>query len=111
MSQKLLLFELAARRCAVLARDVVEFVRAVEIRPLPHAPLVVEGIIDLRGEIVPVLDIRSRFRLAARPLQPSDHFLVVIAGARKVALRVDRALSLLELATLPVADALHLPED
>jgi purine-binding chemotaxis protein CheW len=110
-SQELLLFELSARRCALLAREVIEIVRAVEIRRLPHAPLVVEGIIDLRGEIVPVLDIRSRFGLPARPLRPSDHLIVVLSAGRKVALRVDRALSLLELEILALADAVHLPED
>jgi purine-binding chemotaxis protein CheW len=38
-----------------------------------------------------VLDVRARFRLPAKPLDPSDHFIVAAAGPRGVILRVDRA--------------------
>jgi purine-binding chemotaxis protein CheW len=43
---------------------------------------------------VPVLDLRARFRLPGRPVEPTDHFIVAWAGQRQVALRVDRALEL-----------------
>ncbi len=65
--------------------------RAVAITPLPDAPALVEGVVNVRGRILPVLDVRARFRLPARPLDPSDHFIVASAGARGVILRVDRA--------------------
>jgi purine-binding chemotaxis protein CheW len=68
-----------------------ELVRAVAITPLPHAPSVIEGVVDVRGCVLPVLDVRARFGLPARPLDPSDHFIVASAGPRGVILRVDRA--------------------
>ena len=68
-----------------------ELVRAVAITPLPNAPALIEGVVNVRGRILPVLDVRARFRLPARPLDPSDHFIVASAGARGVILRVDRA--------------------
>jgi purine-binding chemotaxis protein CheW len=71
--------------------DVRELVRAVAITPLPNAPAVIEGVVNVRGRIVPVLDVRARFRLPAKPLDPSDHFIVASAGPRGVILRVDRA--------------------
>jgi len=61
---------------------------------LPRAPAVIEGIINVRGVVVPVLDIRQRFRRPARPVEHTDHLIVAHAGPRLVALRVDRAVEL-----------------
>jgi len=91
---EILIFDIAGQRYGLPAKDVVELLRAVAIVPLPQAPAIVEGIINLRGSVVPVLDIRSRFRLPAKPLEPSDHLVVALAGDRRVVLRVDRALDL-----------------
>ena len=93
----MLLFTLEGQRYALPAEDVRELVRAVRLTPLPRAPDVVEGLLNLRGELLPVLDLRRRFRLPPRPLSPSDHFIVAQAGPRRVALRVDRAEGLLAL--------------
>lgn len=99
MSQprEVLLFLLEGQRYALPVEDVRELVRAVRLTPLPRAPQVVEGLLNLRGELLPVLDMRRRFRLPARPLSSSDHLVVAQAGPRRVALRVDRAESLLSL--------------
>jgi purine-binding chemotaxis protein CheW len=86
-----LVFELDHNRYGVRTGDVVEIVRAVAYVPLPGAPRAIEGVFNLRGRLVPVLDVRSRFRLPERPLDPSQHFIIVRAGRRTVALRVDRA--------------------
>lgn len=89
--QEVLLFTLERQRYGLPVEDVRELVRAARLTPLPQAPDVVEGLLNLRGELLPVLDLRRRFRHAARPLSPMDHFIVAHAGARPVALRVDRA--------------------
>lgn len=69
-------------------------VRAVAIAALPKAPPIVEGIINFRGTLVPVLDIRQRFGLGPIPLAPEQHLILAQAGHRLVAMRVDRALDL-----------------
>ncbi|PTL83513.1 chemotaxis protein CheW [Vitiosangium sp. GDMCC 1.1324] len=122
-AREVLLFSLEGQRYALPVEDVRELVRAVRLTPLPRAPAVVEGLLDLRGELLPVLDMRRRFRLPARPLSSEDHLVVAQAGPRRVALRVDRAEGLLALepsaidrtpAELPgvgyVAGALKLPD-
>jgi purine-binding chemotaxis protein CheW len=90
-SQEILVFEVGGQRYGLPLVDVLELVRAVAITPLPDAPAVIEGVVNVRGRVLPVLDVRARFRLPARPLDPSDHFIVASAGARGVILRVDRA--------------------
>lgn len=100
----LLTFELEGERCALLAADVVEVQRAVAIARLPHAPAIVEGVIDLRGAVVPVLDVRARFGLPPRPVSVSDH-LIVTRVPRPAAIRVDRALDLVPVAADAIEDA------
>jgi purine-binding chemotaxis protein CheW len=95
--REVLLFMLEGQRYALPLEDVRELVRAVRLTPLPRAPAVVEGLLDLRGELLPVLDLRRRFRLPDRRLSPSDHLIVAQAGRRNLALRVDRAEGLLAL--------------
>jgi purine-binding chemotaxis protein CheW len=73
--------------------------------PLPRAPAVVKGVINLRGRVVPVLDVRSRFGLPGRDIEPADHLIVARAGPRLVALHVDRAVELVSLEAADVEDA------
>lgn len=91
MTIDLLELGIESQRYAVPIRDVVEVLRAVAITPLPAAPAIVEGVIDVRGEILPVLDLRARFGLPPRPLDPSQHFVIARAGQRRVVIRVDEA--------------------
>jgi purine-binding chemotaxis protein CheW len=100
-----LVFEVSGQRYALPSSDVWEVLRAAAVVPLPRAPAVVEGVINLRGRLVPVLDLRTRFRLAAKPVEPTDHFVVAQAGDRAVALRVDRATDLAPLGEADVEDA------
>jgi purine-binding chemotaxis protein CheW len=108
-SLEALVFELAAERYALPLADVALVLRAVAIRSLPSAPAIVEGVIDLRGELVPVLDMRARFRLPRVPLDPAEHLIVAQAGTRKVALRADQALAVEWLQALPIDEASNLP--
>lgn len=95
-SMDVLNFEVDGRRYALPVSCVREVLRATAIVPLPKAPPVVQGIINIRGELVAVLDLRMRFGAARRPVRADEHFVVVHAGARTVALRADRAVGLLQ---------------
>lgn len=93
---RLLLFTIDDRRFALPATDVSEIVRAVAITPLPGAPPVVDGIIDLRGEVVPVFNLRRRFGLPARDVDLADQFIIARTARRVAALHVDRTLDIVE---------------
>jgi purine-binding chemotaxis protein CheW len=93
---RLLTFTIDDRRFALSAGDVSEIVRAVAITPLPAAPSVVDGVIDLRGEVVPVFNLRRRFGLATREVDPGDQFIIARTHRRVAALHVDRALDIVD---------------
>lgn len=86
---EILTFQLAGRHFALPLEQVREVVRAVEITPLSHAPSMVEGVFDLRGRLVPVMDLRMRLGLPAKPVEVSDHLIVASARERLVAVRAD----------------------
>lgn len=102
----LLVFELAGRGCALPAERVREIVRAAQITPLPEAPARIEGVLNVRGEIVPVYDLRARLGLAPRTLHPDEFLIIALgAGGRGVALRVDAVLDLVTVDDLSVRPA------
>lgn len=104
-ASEILVFEVAGVHYALPVGSVEEILRAVAIVPLPQAPPVIEGLIDVRGSVVPVLDLRSRFRLPPRAVRPSDHLILAHAGPRRVAVRADRAVDLVRLDPARVEEA------
>lgn len=87
--QTILIFHVSGRRFGLPLPCVREVVRAVAVTPLVGAPRVVEGIVDFRGETVPVLDFRARFGLPPRPVEPEDRLITAWTGDRLVAIRAD----------------------
>jgi purine-binding chemotaxis protein CheW len=99
-----LTFNIWHERFGIALTDVREIVRAVSIVRLPKAPRVVEGVINVRGSVVPAFDIRARFKLPPKAVEPSDHLIIALARRRLVAIRVDRVTDLMTLARNDVED-------
>jgi purine-binding chemotaxis protein CheW len=79
------------------AATVIEVLRAVAVTPLPGAPDVISGIINVRGETVVVIDPAVRFGKPEMAIKPTDNLVLVSTPARKIAIRVDIADDLLEI--------------
>ena len=94
MATDILVFDIDDRRFGVAADLVVEVVRAVTPLSLPRVPDIVMGIINLRGEVVPVIDIRKSLRLASIEVRHTDHFVIISDGELRYALHTDRAIEL-----------------
>lgn len=90
------LFSLDKSRYALPLSAVDRVVRAAQITLLPRAPAVVLGALDVAGDILPVFNLRCRFGLPERSVQPSDHFLIARAAQRTVVLPIDTALDVIE---------------
>lgn len=96
--------EISGQRYGIPTSDIMEIVRAATLVNLPKVPPIVEGILNFHGRVVPVLDIRKRFRLPAKQIEHTDHLIVVRAGARLVALRADQATEILRLDPADIVD-------
>ena len=97
-ASEVLLFDVAEQRYGIPVVDIVELIRAVAVTPLPNGPRVTLGVINLRGRVVPLFDLRLRFGRTAPPLEPTDHFVIARAALRIVALRADHVRELVTLA-------------
>jgi purine-binding chemotaxis protein CheW len=87
--QQIVVFSLEEPRYALFLSAVERVLRAVEITPLPKAPESILGVINLQGQIVPVVDVRRPFRLPACEVGPSDRFIIARTSSRRVALAVN----------------------
>lgn len=90
---------------AVNLFDVREIVEASKITPLPHAPSYIRGIIDLRGEITTIIDLRQLLMIgAAKDTTTADLRFIVLddtVSSQKTGIVVDEVTSVL---TVPVTD-------
>jgi len=91
---QLVTFQLASEVYGIDIMDVREIVRLQEVRSIPNAPAYVEGITNLRGEIVPIINLRKRFNLDQGGNETDDAllrgFLIVELGEQKLGVRIDR---------------------
>ncbi len=69
---------------------VQEIIRTVEITRVPKSPEFVEGVINLRGKIVPVIDLRRRFGIAKKPHDGETRIVVVELPDKVVGFLVDK---------------------
>jgi len=104
---KIVCFRLGSETFAVDIMRVREIIKPQKLSRLPDAPAFVEGVINLRSAIIPVLDLKKRFGMQ-EPLDPLDHrLLIVMIGRRPVGLAVD---SVSEVVTVSVSDIRPPPE-
>jgi purine-binding chemotaxis protein CheW len=71
-------------------------IRAIEITHLPKAPDIVLGVVNIQGEIIPVINIRKRFQLPEREIALNDQFIIGRLAQRKVVLAADIVSGILE---------------
>ena len=91
-----IVFNLDDRRYALPLMMVDRVVRAAEVTPLPRAPVIVLGAINVRGRVLPVLNVRRRFGMPEREIAPADWFLLAHTDRRQVALAIDRSEGVVE---------------
>jgi purine-binding chemotaxis protein CheW len=101
----LVVFRLDDQRYAVRLDVVERIVRAVAVTPLPHAPAIVLGLMDLAGRVLPVVNLRRRFGLPEREIGPADQFIIARTAARALALVVDAAHEVIAYPETAVIDA------
>jgi len=74
-----------------------EIVRVPEITSVPNAPEIIEGVINLRGKIIPVMDLRKRFGLAEIVTDKKNRILVVDLENKLLGLIVNSASEVLKI--------------
>ena len=86
---KLVVFRLDDSHVALYLSSVDRVIPAVLVTPLPDAPEIVLGIINLHGHVVPIFDVRTGLRIARRETSTTEQIIIARANGRQVGLIVD----------------------
>jgi purine-binding chemotaxis protein CheW len=89
--KQLISFTVGAEEYALELLRVKEVIRMRQITWLPKAPACVKGIINLRGDVIPIVDLRERFGLRVQEQTGMTRVIVVEVGGKPVGMVVDSA--------------------
>ena len=78
--RELISFQVNAQRYCIDIMDVREIRGWTAATPLPHAPDYMRGVINLRGSILPIVDLSARFRLG--PTTPTSRHVVIVVDVQ-----------------------------
>ncbi len=74
---QLVTFSIGEEEFGVNILKVQEIIRTMDITKVPRAPDFVEGVINLRGKVIPIIDLRSRFGLSSKPEDKDTRIIVI----------------------------------
>lgn len=95
---QLVVFSIGGQQYALHLSTVERVLPMVAVSPLPQAPAVAPGVINLHGQPIPVLDLRRRFALPPRDYGLRSHLLVARTRRRTMAVPVDEVMGISEVA-------------
>lgn len=91
---QLVTFQLGEEHYGIDIMDVKEIVRIQDIRPIPNAPSYVEGIINLRGEIIPIINLHKRFHIKKVVVGEDEEllsgFIIIDVDGMKLGVVIDK---------------------
>jgi purine-binding chemotaxis protein CheW len=93
---KIVVFSLDDQQYALHLATVERVLSAVEVTPLPKAPEIVLGVINVQGAIIPVVNVRRRFHIPEREMRLGDQMLIARTARRVVALVADSVLKVVD---------------
>jgi purine-binding chemotaxis protein CheW len=91
-SLQLVTFQLGAEKYGIDIMEVKEIVDYEEIRGIPNAPAYVEGIYNLRGDIIPIISLHKRFHLQRTEVSEEDSLLILTIGGMQLGIIIDKVL-------------------
>jgi purine-binding chemotaxis protein CheW len=95
--KQIVVFELSGENYGVEIVNVYEIIRMQEITEIPRTPEFIEGVINLRGRIIPVIDLRKRFGLSCAEYSKSTRIIVVEVIGQTIGMIVDGVSEVLQI--------------
>ena len=95
--QQLVVFDLDSEAYGVDIGAVREIIRLQEITRVPRTPDFVEGVINLRGKVIPVVDLRKRFMLSVAEQNDDNRIVVIDIGGQDIGVVVDAVTEVLRI--------------
>jgi len=93
--EQMVVFKLAGEQYGVRITQVQEINRLSKITKVPRAPKFVEGVVNLRGEVIPLIDLRKRFEIEEKEYNEFTRIIVSDINNKKIGIIVDEVLEVL----------------
>ncbi|HNV86898.1 MAG TPA: chemotaxis protein CheW [Candidatus Omnitrophota bacterium] len=94
---KAVAFTLADKEYAVAVERIREVIRMRTITPIPDSAAFVEGVISLRGKVIPLINLRRKLGLAEAELARSNRIMITQCGKHPLGVIVDRITDVISL--------------
>ncbi len=95
--EQMVVFKLAGEQFGVRIIQVQEINRLSKITKVPRAPRFVEGVINLRGDVIPLIDLRKRFEIESKEHNEFTRVIVSDINNKKIGIIVDEVLEVLRI--------------
>ncbi|HBT49545.1 MAG: Chemotaxis signal transduction protein [Caldanaerobacter subterraneus] len=105
MPKQIVVFKLNSEDFCVDINQVVEIIRLQTIIKVPDAPSFVEGITNLRGTVIPIIDLKKRFNLPTSEKNENNRIIVVNVTERPVGFIVDSVTEVLRVEDSTIQEA------
>ena len=102
---QLVTFHIGEEEFGVDILAVQEIIRMMQITPVPRAPIYIDGVINLRGKVIPVVNMRSRFSLPVQEPTPQTRIVVMEFDQKIVGFLVDAVSEVLRIPASTVEEA------
>lgn len=89
MENQIVVFEVGSEQFGVQIANVESIIKMQQITQLPHVSHFVEGVTNLRGKVLPVIDLRKRFGLEAKQADKNSRIIVVRVDEMEIGMIVD----------------------
>ena len=90
-------FRIDDRDYAIDIKKIVEIIYYRPATPLPQAPDFIEGVVDLRGTVIPILDLKKRLEMASVRAAAPNHILIMRINDKTIGAVVDEVKQVLRL--------------
>jgi len=89
MDNQVVVFGLGSEDFGVNISSVESIIKMQPITKMPHSPLFVEGVTNLRGKVLPVMDLRRRFGLPSQEVDKNNRIIIINVNGIEVGMIVD----------------------
>jgi purine-binding chemotaxis protein CheW len=89
MEHQIVIFSIDQEHFGLNISAVESIIKVLTITKIPHSPRFVEGVTNLRGNVLPIVDLRKRLNLPLKEIDASSRIIVVTVGAMEVGMIVD----------------------
>ncbi len=98
-------FHIGTEEYGVDISQIQEIIRMVEITHVPRTPDFMDGVINLRGQLIPIIDLRARFGMERIAPTKSTRIIVTDIGTKRVGIVVDSASEVLRIPIEAIEEA------